>query len=141
MSKPVVGIIMGSDSDLDIMSGAAKTLDEFGVAYEVRVISAHRTPDAMIQYANQAAANGLQVIIAGAGGSAHLPGMTASETTLPVIAILSSPPSTPILSPNSMTRSSTSTRLSRPAAGKACSTTSKIGSQLTIITDNIVGKT
>jgi phosphoribosylaminoimidazole carboxylase PurE protein len=87
MSKPVVGIIMGSDSDLDIMSGAAKTLDEFGVAYEVRVISAHRTPDAMIQYANQAAANGLQVIIAGAGGSAHLPGMTASETTLPVIAI------------------------------------------------------
>jgi phosphoribosylaminoimidazole carboxylase PurE protein len=87
MSKPVVGIIMGSDSDLDIMSSAAKTLDEFGVAYEVRVVSAHRTPDVMIDYAQQAASRGIQVIIAGAGGSAHLPGMTASETTLPVIAI------------------------------------------------------
>lgn len=87
MSKPVIGIIMGSDSDLDIMSGAAKTLDEFGVEYEVRIISAHRTPDAMIEYANKALDNGLQIIIAGAGGSAHLPGMTASETSLPVIAI------------------------------------------------------
>ncbi|HYH35923.1 MAG TPA: 5-(carboxyamino)imidazole ribonucleotide mutase [Candidatus Saccharimonadales bacterium] len=87
MSNPLVGIIMGSDSDLDIMSQAAKTLDEFGVANEVRVVSAHRTPDEMASYAREAASKGVKVIIAGAGGSAHLPGMTASETTLPVIAI------------------------------------------------------
>ena len=87
MSSPLVGIIMGSDSDLDIMSAAAKSLEEFDVAYEVRVVSAHRTPDEMIEYARQAQDRGLKVIIAGAGGSAHLPGMTASETTLPVIAI------------------------------------------------------
>jgi len=87
MANPTVGIIMGSDSDLDIMSQAAKTLEEFGVAHEVRIVSAHRTPEAMSDYAKSAAERGLQVIIAGAGGSAHLPGMTASETALPVIAI------------------------------------------------------
>ena len=87
MSKPLVGIIMGSDSDLDIMSEAAKLLDEFEVPYETRVISAHRTPDEMAEYAGAAAERGLKLIIAGAGGSAHLPGMTASHTTLPVIAI------------------------------------------------------
>lgn len=78
---------MGSDSDMEVMSAAAKTLEEFGVAHEVRVVSAHRTPDEMIEYAKSAADRGLKVIIAGAGGSAHLPGMTASSTTLPVIAI------------------------------------------------------
>lgn len=87
MSKPLVGIIMGSDSDLDIMSEAAKVLEDFGVPHEVRVVSAHRTPDAMTIYAQEAYSRGLKVIIAGAGGSAHLPGMTASETILPVIAI------------------------------------------------------
>lgn len=87
MDKPTVGIIMGSDSDLDIMSQAAKLLDEFGVVSEVRIVSAHRTPAEMVEYANSAASRGLQIIIAGAGGSAHLPGMTASETTLPVIAV------------------------------------------------------
>ncbi len=87
MSNPLVGIIMGSDSDLDVMSEAAKVLDEFGVAYETRVISAHRTPDVMEEYARTATERGLKVIIAGAGGSAHLPGMTASSTVLPVIAI------------------------------------------------------
>ncbi|HSX24076.1 MAG TPA: 5-(carboxyamino)imidazole ribonucleotide mutase [Candidatus Saccharimonadales bacterium] len=87
MGNPLVGIIMGSDSDLDIMSEAAKVLEEFGVPHEVRVVSAHRTPDAMTAYAQEAFARGLKVIIAGAGGSAHLPGMTASETPLPVIAI------------------------------------------------------
>lgn len=87
MSKILVGIIMGSDSDLDVMSGAAKTLEEFGVSCEVRVISAHRTPELMMQYADEAAARGLKIIIAGAGGSAHLPGMTASHTPLPVIAV------------------------------------------------------
>jgi 5-(carboxyamino)imidazole ribonucleotide mutase len=86
-THPAVGIIMGSDSDLDIMSQAAKTLDGFGVAYEVRVVSAHRTPNEMVAYAKEAESRGLRVIIAGAGGSAHLPGMTASETNLPVIAI------------------------------------------------------
>ncbi len=87
MSSPLVGIIMGSDSDLDVMSEAAKLFDEFAVPYEVRVISAHRTPDEMTEYAGSAADRGLKLIIAGAGGSAHLPGMTASHTTLPVIAI------------------------------------------------------
>lgn len=87
MSNPLVGIIMGSDSDLDIMGQAAKLLDEFGVPNEVRIVSAHRTPEEMSAYAKEAGGRGLKVIIAGAGGSAHLPGMTASETTLPVIAI------------------------------------------------------
>jgi phosphoribosylaminoimidazole carboxylase PurE protein len=82
-----VGIIMGSDSDLDIMQAAADTLQQFGVPHEVRIISAHRTPDVMAQYADEAKGRGLQVIIAGAGGSAHLPGMTASHTPLPVIAV------------------------------------------------------
>src|SRR5205807_1623091 len=82
-----VGIIMGSDSDLVVMGQAAKILEEFGVEHEVRVISAHRTPDMMSEYANSAVERGLKVIIAGAGGSAHLPGMTASHSTLPVIAI------------------------------------------------------
>lgn len=87
MGNPVVGIIMGSDSDLDIMGEAAKVLEEFGVEHEVRIISAHRTPEEMGDYADSAASRGLKLIIAGAGGSAHLPGMTASETALPVIAI------------------------------------------------------
>lgn len=78
---------MGSDSDLDVMSEAAKTLEEFKITYEVRIISAHRTPDIMASYASDAKSRGLKVIIAGAGGSAHLPGMTASHTTLPVIAV------------------------------------------------------
>jgi 5-(carboxyamino)imidazole ribonucleotide mutase len=87
MSSPLVGIIMGSDSDLDIMGQAAKQLEEFDIEYEVHIVSAHRTPDVMSSYAHEAADKGIKVIIAGAGGSAHLPGMTASETTLPVIAI------------------------------------------------------
>ena len=87
MSTPTVGIIMGSESDLDVMQAAADTLSEFGVAHEVRIISAHRTPDVMAEYAASAAERGLQIIIAGAGGSAHLPGMTASHTVLPVIAV------------------------------------------------------
>lgn len=87
MSNPLVGIIMGSDSDLDVMGQAAKLLDEFGVSNEVRIVSAHRTPDEMAAYAREASGRGLKVIIAGAGGSAHLPGMTASETALPVISI------------------------------------------------------
>lgn len=87
MTKPLVGIIMGSDSDLDIMIGAAQALDDFQVPYEIRIISAHRTPDRMSEYAKTAAERGLKIIIAGAGGSAHLPGMTASETILPVLAV------------------------------------------------------
>ncbi|MBV9951373.1 MAG: 5-(carboxyamino)imidazole ribonucleotide mutase [Acidimicrobiia bacterium] len=87
MSDVVVGIIMGSKSDLDVMSGAAAVLDRFGVGYEVRIISAHRTPEEMMSYAAGAEGRGLKAIIAGAGGSAHLPGMTASHTSLPVIAV------------------------------------------------------
>jgi 5-(carboxyamino)imidazole ribonucleotide mutase len=85
--KPLVGIIMGSDSDLPVMRDAAKVLDKFGVKYELTVVSAHRTPKRMIEYARSAEGRGLKVIIAGAGGSAHLPGMTASETTVPVIGV------------------------------------------------------
>ncbi|GFJ91438.1 N5-carboxyaminoimidazole ribonucleotide mutase [Phytohabitans rumicis] len=80
-------MIMGSDSDWPTMKAAAEALDEFGVAYEVRVVSAHRTPVAMIEYAQSAASRGLKVIIAGAGGAAHLPGMVASTTPLPVIGV------------------------------------------------------
>lgn len=85
--KPLVGIIMGSDSDLPTMEKAAEALKEFSVPYEIRVVSAHRTPDDMARYAKSAAPRGLKVIIAGAGGAAHLPGMTASHTTLPVIGV------------------------------------------------------
>src|SRR5215467_8880919 len=78
---------MGSDSDLPVMQGAIDVLVEFGVPYETRIVSAHRTPDVMFEYATTAAERGLQVIIAGAGGAAHLPGMTASMTSLPVIGV------------------------------------------------------
>src|SRR3989344_5632641 len=87
MAKPVVGIIMGSESYLEVMSEAAKVLEEFAVIHEVRILSAHRTPDVMTKYADGASKRGLKVIIAGAGGSAHLPGMTASHTSLPVLAV------------------------------------------------------
>jgi 5-(carboxyamino)imidazole ribonucleotide mutase len=82
-----VGVIMGSDSDYAVMGAAAEALQEFDVAHEVRVVSAHRTPLGMAEYAQQAAGRGLKVIIAGAGGAAHLPGMVASMTTLPVIGV------------------------------------------------------
>jgi 5-(carboxyamino)imidazole ribonucleotide mutase len=87
VSNPLVGVIMGSDSDLPVMQGAIDALVEFGVPHEVRVVSAHRTPDVMVEYAKSAAERGLRVIIAGAGGAAHLPGMTASMTSLPVIGV------------------------------------------------------
>lgn len=82
-----VGVIMGSVSDWDVMSGAAAILEQFGVDYEKRIVSAHRTPDLLCEYAKTAAQRGIQVIIAGAGGAAHLPGMVASMTTLPVIGV------------------------------------------------------
>ncbi|MGC8870641.1 MAG: 5-(carboxyamino)imidazole ribonucleotide mutase [Brevinematia bacterium] len=82
-----VGIIMGSDSDLPIMSEAAKVLEDFDVEYEIHIVSAHRTPEKMFEYAKTAEERGIEVIIAGAGGAAHLPGMTASITTLPVIGV------------------------------------------------------
>ena len=87
MPDALVGVIMGSDSDLATMRPAVDALSEFGVAFEVRVVSAHRTPDVLYEYATTAADRGLQVIIAGAGGAAHLPGMTASMTPLPVIGV------------------------------------------------------
>jgi 5-(carboxyamino)imidazole ribonucleotide mutase len=92
---PQVGIIMGSDSDLTIMQAAADILKEFGISFELTVVSAHRTPLRMVEYAQKAAGRGLKVIIAGAGGAAHLPGMTASLTSLPVIGV-------PIKSSNSI---------------------------------------
>ena len=82
-----VGIIMGSKSDLPVMQGAIDILNEFGIESEVNIVSAHRTPDKMFKYANNARNNGIKVIIAGAGGAAHLPGMVASITTLPVIGV------------------------------------------------------
>ncbi|MER3471642.1 MAG: 5-(carboxyamino)imidazole ribonucleotide mutase [Chitinophagaceae bacterium] len=94
-SSPLVGIIMGSDSDLSIMKAAAEILQEFSIPYELTVVSAHRTPLRMVEYAQRASERGLKTIIAGAGGAAHLPGMVASITTLPVIGV-------PIKSTNSI---------------------------------------
>ncbi|MES1220062.1 MAG: 5-(carboxyamino)imidazole ribonucleotide mutase [Bacteroidota bacterium] len=93
--NPLIGIIMGSDSDLNIMQAAADILKQFGIAHEVTVVSAHRTPLRMVEYAQKAKERGLKVIIAGAGGAAHLPGMVASITPLPVIGV-------PIKSSNSI---------------------------------------
>lgn len=87
MNKPLVAIIMGSDSDWPVMKNAAQMLADFGVMYEAKVVSAHRTPDLMFQFAENAINEGYQVIIAGAGGAAHLPGMVASKTTLPVLGV------------------------------------------------------
>jgi 5-(carboxyamino)imidazole ribonucleotide mutase len=87
MAQPVVGVIMGSRSDWETMQHACATLDELEVAYETRVVSAHRTPDLMAEYASGAADRGLKVLIAGAGGAAHLPGMTAAHTHLPVLGV------------------------------------------------------
>ena len=87
MPTPEVGIIMGSDSDLETMSQAEETMKEFGIPYELEIVSAHRTPEVMFEYAKSARDRGLKVIIAGAGGAAHLPGMVASLTPLPVIGV------------------------------------------------------
>ena len=87
MTKPLVGIIMGSDSDLPVMKDAADILSEAGITFEMTIVSAHRTPRRLVRYAETAAERGLKVIIAGAGGAAHLPGMTASITRLPVIGV------------------------------------------------------
>ncbi len=87
MNKPLVAIIMGSDSDWPVMRNAAQMLADFGVAYEAQVVSAHRTPDRMFEFAENAAKDGIQIIIAGAGGAAHLPGMVAAKTTLPVLGV------------------------------------------------------
>jgi 5-(carboxyamino)imidazole ribonucleotide mutase len=85
--KALVGIIMGSSSDWETMSAAADTLTQLGIAHETRVVSAHRTPDLLFEYASSAASRGLEVLIAGAGGAAHLPGMTAAKTLLPVLGV------------------------------------------------------
>lgn len=95
MTKASVGIIMGSKSDLGVMQAAADILDQFGVSYELTVVSAHRTPQRMFDYASSAQSRGMKVIIAGAGGAAHLPGMVASLTPLPVIGV-------PVKSSNSL---------------------------------------
>lgn len=95
MTTPIVGIIMGSDSDLNVMQAAADILKQFNIEHEITVVSAHRTPHRMIEYAQTAQTRGLKIIIAGAGGAAHLPGMVASVTPLPVIGV-------PIKSSNSI---------------------------------------
>lgn len=87
MSEPLVGVVMGSDSDWSVMRHATECLEQFGVAAEARVVSAHRTPDLMFEYAASAADRGLRCIIAGAGGAAHLPGMVSALTTLPVLGV------------------------------------------------------
>ena len=93
--KPIVSIIMGSDSDLPVMVAAAEQLTEFGIPFELTVVSAHRTPERLVRFASTASKRGIKVVIAGAGGAAHLPGMVASITTLPVIGV-------PIKSSNSI---------------------------------------
>jgi 5-(carboxyamino)imidazole ribonucleotide mutase len=87
MAQPLVGIVMGSDSDWDVLQQAARRLAEFEVPYEARVVSAHRTPDRLFRYAEEAAGRGLRCIIAGAGGAAHLPGMLAAKTILPILGV------------------------------------------------------
>ena len=87
MAEPVVGVVMGSDTDWETMQHAVRRLEELGVPHECRVVSAHRTPDLLFRYAEEAAGRGLRCIIAGAGGAAHLPGMVASKTTLPVFGV------------------------------------------------------
>lgn len=87
MDQPLVGVIMGSQSDWETMSHSVKILEQFDIPHEVRVVSAHRTPEAMVDYAKTAVARGLKIIIAGAGGAAHLPGMVASLTPLPVLGV------------------------------------------------------
>lgn len=87
MKKPLAGIIMGSDSDLPVMKEAAKVLEDFGVEYEITIVSAHRTLERMFKYAKEAEQRGIDVIIAGAGGAAHLPGMVAAISSLPVIGV------------------------------------------------------
>lgn len=87
MKKPLVGVVMGSNSDWKVMSHAVEMLEKFGIPHEARVVSAHRTPDLLFEYAETAAERGLQVIIAGAGGAAHLPGMLASKTIVPVLGV------------------------------------------------------
>jgi 5-(carboxyamino)imidazole ribonucleotide mutase len=87
MAQPLVGIVMGSDSDWEIMQHAARRLTDLGVEHETKVVSAHRTPDLMYRYAEEAAGRGLRCIIAGAGGAAHLPGMLAAKTTLPILGV------------------------------------------------------
>ncbi|MDH5370882.1 MAG: 5-(carboxyamino)imidazole ribonucleotide mutase [Gammaproteobacteria bacterium] len=87
MKKPVVGVVMGSNSDWKVMSQACEMLKEFGVPFESKVVSAHRTPDLLFEYAETAADRGIQVIIAGAGGAAHLPGMLASKTIVPILGV------------------------------------------------------
>lgn len=86
-SKPVIGIVMGSDSDWPVMQAAAKILRDFGVPFEAKVVSAHRTPDLLYEYAESAQDRGLKAIIAGAGGAAHLPGMLAAKTTVPILGV------------------------------------------------------
>jgi len=95
MSKPLIGIIMGSQSDLKIMKDAAEVLEELGVPYELTIVSAHRTPHRLVEYASSARSRGLKAVVAGAGGAAHLPGMVASLTSLPVVGV-------PIKSSNSI---------------------------------------
>jgi 5-(carboxyamino)imidazole ribonucleotide mutase len=95
MTKPLIGIIMGSQSDLRIMKDAAEVLEELGIPYELTIVSAHRTPQRLVEYASTARSRGLKVVVAGAGGAAHLPGMVASLTSLPVVGV-------PIKSSNSI---------------------------------------
>jgi len=94
--SPEVGVIMGSDSDLEVMSDAAKVLIDFNIPYEVRIVSAHRTPYELLEYAESAKSRGIKIIICGAGGAAHLPGMVASFTSLPVIGVPISSPTNPV---------------------------------------------
>src|ERR1700746_1042725 len=142
MSKPLVSIVMGSDSDLEIMREAGKALEGFGIAYEIDVTSAHRSPDRTSEFARNAAGRGIKVIIAGAGGAAHLAGVIAAETTLPVIGVPI--PSTPLNGLDSLlaiVQMPAGIPVATVAIGKAGATNAGIlAAQMIALSDDTVAK-
>jgi len=142
MSKPLVSIVMGSDSDLEIMREAGKALDDFGIAYEIDVTSAHRSPDRTAEFARKAAGRGIRVIIAGAGGAAHLAGVIAAHTTLPVIGVpISSTPLNGMDSLLSTVQMPAGIPVATVAIGKPGATNAGIlAAQMIALADESVGK-
>src|SRR3990167_1792279 len=140
--QPIVGVIMGSDSDLKVMKPAADILEEFGVPHEVRIKSAHRTPERMAEYGRTAVSRGLRVIIAGAGGSAHLPCMIASETRLPVLGVaIESSPDTTNAALGSMIRMPKGIPLATMGKGEAAAANAGLEAvRILALSDDVLGR-